>query len=86
MLREAIEQPREENHAHGQWQFQYHCRLHAEPACHLPEVGDQFAYEGWRFEVVNLDGRRIDKILATRGKSPLIRRLSRRSSAVKCAA
>ena len=53
---------------------------------HLPEVGDQFAYEGWRFEVVNLDGRRIDKILATRRKSPLIRRLSRRSSAVKCAA
>jgi CBS domain containing-hemolysin-like protein len=30
-----------------------------------PEVGDQFAYEGWRFEVVDLDGRRIDKILAT---------------------
>jgi len=32
---------------------------------HLPEVGDQFAYEGWRFEVVDLDGRCIDKILAT---------------------
>jgi putative hemolysin len=32
---------------------------------HLPEVGEQFEYEGWRFEVVDLDGRRIDKILAT---------------------
>ncbi|HKA47898.1 MAG TPA: transporter associated domain-containing protein, partial [Methyloceanibacter sp.] len=30
-----------------------------------PEVGEQFEYEGWRFEVVDLDGRRIDKILAT---------------------
>jgi magnesium and cobalt exporter, CNNM family len=31
---------------------------------HLPEVGEQFDYEGWRFEVVDLDGRRIDKVLA----------------------
>jgi putative hemolysin len=31
---------------------------------HLPEVGEIFSYEGWRFEIVDLDGRRIDKILA----------------------
>jgi CBS domain containing-hemolysin-like protein len=31
---------------------------------HLPEVGEHFEYEGWRFEVVDLDGRRIDKVLA----------------------
>lgn len=31
---------------------------------HLPEVGEHFNYEGWRFEVVDLDGRRIDKVLA----------------------
>jgi magnesium and cobalt exporter, CNNM family len=31
---------------------------------HLPQVGEQFEYEGWRFEVVDLDGRRIDKVLA----------------------
>jgi magnesium and cobalt exporter, CNNM family len=31
---------------------------------HLPKVGDKFDYEGWRFEVVDLDGRRIDKLLA----------------------
>ena len=31
---------------------------------HLPKVGEHFDYEGWRFEVVDLDGRRIDKILA----------------------
>jgi CBS domain containing-hemolysin-like protein len=31
---------------------------------HLPEIGEHFNYEGWRFEVVDLDGRRIDKVLA----------------------
>jgi putative hemolysin len=31
---------------------------------HLPAVGESFDYEGWRFEVVDLDGRRIDKVLA----------------------
>jgi putative hemolysin len=33
---------------------------------HLPEVGESFDRHGWRFEVVDLDGRRIDKILASR--------------------
>jgi putative hemolysin len=33
---------------------------------HLPEVGESFNNQGWRFEVVDLDGRRIDKILASR--------------------
>jgi putative hemolysin len=33
---------------------------------HLPEVGESFESQGWRFEVVDLDGRRIDKILASR--------------------
>jgi putative hemolysin len=31
---------------------------------HLPEVGETVEFEGWRFEVVDLDGRRIDKVLA----------------------
>jgi putative hemolysin len=30
----------------------------------LPSVADSFDYQSWRFEVVDLDGRRIDKILA----------------------
>jgi len=33
---------------------------------HLPEVGEHVDALGWRFEVVDLDGRRIDKILASR--------------------
>lgn len=32
----------------------------------LPDAGDTFDLEHWRIEVVDLDGRRIDKILATR--------------------
>ena len=32
----------------------------------IPDVGDQIEVEGWRFEVLDLDGRRIDKVLATR--------------------
>jgi putative hemolysin len=31
---------------------------------HLPKLGEHFDYEGRRFEVVDLDGRRIDKVLA----------------------
>jgi len=33
---------------------------------YLPAVGESFDGQGWRFEVVDLDGRRIDKILARR--------------------
>jgi CBS domain containing-hemolysin-like protein len=31
---------------------------------HLPKAGESFEFEGWRFEIIDLDGRRIDKILA----------------------
>ena len=31
----------------------------------LPTEGDHFDYEGWRFEVVDMDGRRIDKLLVS---------------------
>jgi putative hemolysin len=33
---------------------------------HLPNVGESFVREPWRFEVVDLDGRRIDKVLVGR--------------------
>src|SRR5690606_35199990 len=33
---------------------------------HLPETGEYIETASWRLEVVDLDGRRIDKILATR--------------------
>lgn len=32
---------------------------------HLPAVGEHVSCAGWDFEVVDLDGRRIDKVLAT---------------------
>jgi putative hemolysin len=44
---------------------------------HLPEVGERFEAYGWRFEVIDLDGRRIDKVLASRIALP------RRSAAAR---
>jgi putative hemolysin len=31
----------------------------------LPQTTDSVEWEGWRFEVVDLDGKRVDKVLAT---------------------
>ncbi|SFB53165.1 putative hemolysin [Rhizobium sp. NFR07] len=33
---------------------------------HLPELGESFTAHGWNFEVIDLDGRRIDKLLVSR--------------------
>ncbi len=33
---------------------------------HVPDAGDAVDYNGWRFEIMDMDGRRIDKLLATR--------------------
>jgi len=33
-------------------------------ADHLPKMGEQFSCNGWRFEVAELDGARISKVLA----------------------
>jgi putative hemolysin len=30
---------------------------------HLPQVGEYFDDQGWRFEIVDMDGRKIDKLL-----------------------
>jgi putative hemolysin len=32
----------------------------------LPNPGESFDFGGWHFEIVDLDGRRIDKLLASR--------------------
>ena len=32
---------------------------------HLPGEGESFVEQGWRFEVIDLDGRRIDKLLVS---------------------
>jgi putative hemolysin len=36
----------------------------------LPRAADSVEWQGWRFEVVELDGRRVDKVLATRLVEP----------------
>ena len=32
----------------------------------IPEEGDKFAHDGWSFEIVDMDGRKIDKLLVAR--------------------
>jgi putative hemolysin len=42
----------------------------------MPVAGDFFDEGGYRFEVVDLDGRRIDKILVSRLQTPTRRQLN----------
>ncbi len=35
---------------------------------HLPDTGETFTHDGWKFEVVDMDGRKIDKLIASRPK------------------
>jgi putative hemolysin len=35
---------------------------------HLPDTGETFRHDGWKFEVVDMDGRKIDKLIASRPK------------------
>jgi putative hemolysin len=32
----------------------------------VPREGDRIVWAGWRFEIIDMDGRRVDKVLATR--------------------
>ena len=36
---------------------------------HIPITGEKFEAQGWRFEVVDLDNRRIDKVIAERAST-----------------
>jgi putative hemolysin len=36
----------------------------------LPHTTDAVEWEGWRFEVVDLDGKRVDKVLVSRTETP----------------
>jgi len=47
---------------------------------HVPHAGEQLSYGGWRFEIVEMDGARISKVLA-RPSSPRAKNVSSHSSA-----
>jgi len=32
----------------------------------MPQTGDTVTWENWRFEIVDMDGNRVDKVMATR--------------------
>lgn len=36
----------------------------------IPRATDHFLYEGWRFEILDMDGRRVDKILVRKEEPP----------------
>ena len=36
---------------------------------HLPVTGERFKHDGWSFEIVDMDGRKIDKLIASRAKT-----------------
>jgi CBS domain containing-hemolysin-like protein len=36
----------------------------------IPSIGEHVEAHGWRFKIVDLDGRRIDKVLATKTDNP----------------
>jgi putative hemolysin len=36
----------------------------------VPREGDRIAWGGWRFEILDMDGRRVDKVLALREDTP----------------
>lgn len=44
----------------------------------LPSVGDRFEHEGWAFEVVDMDGRKIDKLLVSRRRAKSAQELRKR--------
>jgi putative hemolysin len=35
---------------------------------HLPDTGETFKHDGWKFEIVDMDGRKIDKLIISRPK------------------
>ena len=38
----------------------------------LPSEGEHFHDQGWRFEVVDMDGRKIDKLLVSKRKAAVV--------------
>ena len=39
----------------------------------IPHAGEYFEWMGWRIEVVDLDGARVDKLLVSRALAPAAR-------------
>lgn len=37
---------------------------------HLPRIGEHFEWEGWRLEIMDMDRRRIDRVLIGRARPP----------------
>lgn len=60
-------------HLEGKRDYQTVAGLVLDKLGRLPEIGDSFVVRDYRFEVLDLDGRRIDKVLVSR-QTPTTRR------------
>lgn len=49
----------------------------------MPKTGDKVRWEGWQLEIADMDGRRIDKVLASPMKKPALLPAKRVKSAAK---
>ena len=38
---------------------------------HLPKTGETFKHDGWSFEIIDLDGRKIDKLIVSRPRKKM---------------
>jgi len=39
---------------------------------HLPVTGEKFKHDGWSFEIVDMDGRKIDKLIVSRPRKKAV--------------
>lgn len=62
-LREALDLPPLPDEDAGAYQTVAGFVLHQ--MTHIPTAGQSFEWNRWRFEVVDMDGRRVDKVLVT---------------------
>ena len=47
---------------------------------HLPETGETFRHDGWLFEIVDMDGRKIDKLIVSRPRKKAAAAMPKRSA------
>ncbi|MBE7374877.1 transporter associated domain-containing protein [Pseudomonas lopnurensis] len=40
-------------------------RINRRPLWRIPETGDKADWQGWGFELMDMDRKRVDKVLAT---------------------
>lgn len=45
------------------------CFLILDRLGHIPHTGESFEFESWSFEIVDMDGNRVDKLLVAKAEN-----------------